>query len=213
MQISAIEPITKDRSRITLDSGESFILYKGEIRLLRLKEETELLPEVYNQIMTAILPKRAKLRLMNLLKTKSYTEYQLRKKLVEGGYPDSVTDIAVDYIKSYGYINDRQYAIDFIKSQSTGHSKKEIYLKLSQKGIHKETLDAAFNEVYGEYKDACIDSPTDEIAVIRKTLLKRGFSGEETYEERQKMLAYFYRRGFEMDKVYAAMDEIKEYRN
>ena len=208
MQINSIEPITKDRSRIKLGSGESFILYKGEIRLLRLKEGEELTEDIYSRIMMAVLPKRAKLRLMNLLKTKAYTEYQLRKKLLEGGYPDSVADIAIEYVKSYGYVNDRAYSIDYIKANSSVRSKKELYLKLSQKGIQRETLEAAFNEVYGDYKDAAIDSPTDEVAVIKKVLSKRGFTGSESYEERQKLLAYFYRRGFEMDKVYAAMDSI-----
>lgn len=209
MQINSIEPITKDRSRIKLDSGESFVLYKGEIRLLRLKDGEELSEDVYTRIITAILPKRAKLRLMNLLKTKAYTEYQLRKKLLEGDYPPSVVDTAVEYVKSYGYINDRAYAIDYIQANSSAHSKKELYLKLSQRGIQRETLDAAFNELYGEYKDASIDSPTDEVAVIKRVLSKRGYTGNESYEERQKLLAYFYRRGFEMDKVYAAMDSIK----
>ena len=87
---------------------------------------------------------------------------------------------------------------------------KELYQKLSSKGISKEILDGAFAEVYGSYKDAREESSFDETDVIIKTLKKRGFTGNESYEERQKLLAYFYRRGFEMDSVYKAMDSLKE---
>ncbi|MBR6003693.1 MAG: RecX family transcriptional regulator [Lachnospiraceae bacterium] len=128
---------------------------------------------------------------------------------MEGGYPSEVIDIAIDYVKSFGYINDKQYALDYIAMDKERHSKKEIYLKLSQTGIAKETLDSAFSESYGSYSDSRKEASFDEMELVVKTLKKRGFTGSETYEEKQKMLAYFYRRGFDMDLVFSAMDEIK----
>lgn len=209
MQIDKIQSVNKSRSKIFLDTGESFVLYNGELRLLKLKENSEVTESVYKQIMEVVLPKRAKLRTMNLLKVKPYTEYGIRKKLIEGGYPSEVIDIAIDYVKSFGYINDKQYALDYIAMDKERHSKKEIYLKLSQKGIVKETLDSAFSESYGSYSDSRKEASFDEKELVVKTLKKRGFTGSETYEEKQKMLAYFYRRGFDMDLVFSAMDEIK----
>jgi len=210
MLIESVEPVGKDRSRVILEDGRSFVLYKGEMRILKLKENTDLGEEVYKNIMETVLPKRAKLRALNLLKSRAYTEYGLKKKLTEGGYPDSVADIAVAYVKSFGYINDRQYALDYIGEQSSKRSKKELYLKLSQKGIGKEILDGVFGEIYGSYKDARDESSFNERGVILKTLKKKGFTGKESYEDRQKILSYFYRRGFEMDSVYKAMDSFIE---
>ena len=92
MLIESVEPVGKDRSRVTLEDGRSFVLYKGEMRILKLKENTDLSEEVYRNIMETVLPKRAKLRAMNLLKTRAYTEYGLRKKLAEGGYPAPKND-------------------------------------------------------------------------------------------------------------------------
>lgn len=209
MLIDEIIPINKERSTVKLDSGEHFVLYKGELRILKLKEGSELSEECYDRIMTVVLPKRAKLRAMNLLKSRPYTEYNLKKKLEDGGYPETVIQEALEYVKSYGYVNDKAYAIDFIKCQTEAHSKKEIYLKLSQKGIQKEILDAAFNETYGAYQEDRFETSFDETGVIIKALKKKGYTGTESYEERQKILAYFYRRGFDMDKVYRAMDEVK----
>ncbi len=210
MLIDKIESISKDRSRIKLDTGECFVLYKGELRILKLGEGTELSDNSYKQIMTVILPKRAKLRCLNLLKQKAYTEYQLRKKLSEGGYPDSVSDEAISYVKSFGYIDDKKYAKDYIDSQCSSKSRKEMYLKLSQRGISREALDAVFNDTYGSYKDARDYEMQGETEVINKLLIKRGFTGKESYEEKQKFLAYFYRRGFDMDSVFKAMDSIND---
>lgn len=210
MLIDKIESISKDRSRIKLDTGECFVLYKGELRILKLGEGTELSDNSYKQIMTVILPKRAKLRCLNLLKQKAYTEYQLRKKLSEGGYPDSISDEAISYVKSFGYIDDKKYAKDYIDSQCSSKSRKEMYLKLSQRGISREALDAVFNDTYGSYKDARDYEMQGETEVINKLLIKRGFTGRESYEEKQKFLAYFYRRGFDMDSVFKAMDSIND---
>lgn len=208
MTITEIESVTKDRFRIVLDSGEKFILYKGEIRVLKLKTNMELTDELYSQIMKGILVKRSRLRAMNLLKTKDYTEYQLRRKLVDNEYPKEIVEQAIQYVKSYHYVDDKKFAVEYIKEQYEKHSKKEIYQKLQLKGIDKSVLDAAFYETYGEKSDLDEGTRVKELAIIEKTLRKRGFTGNESYEERQKMLAYFYRRGFEMDAVYSAMDSL-----
>ena len=55
------------------------------------------IPEkVYEEIMQEILPKRAKLRCMNILKSADKTEWQLRTRLRQGGYPKKVEDIAIE---------------------------------------------------------------------------------------------------------------------
>lgn len=210
MLIKSVEAVTKDRSRVVLDSGEDFVLYKGEIRLLQIKEGVELPQSVYSQIMGTILPRRAKLRMMNLLKQRDYTSYQLRSKLMDAGYPESVVDIAYEYVKSYGYVDDRRYASEFTREQMEHRSRKEIFQKLVQKGIDRNLIEDVHKELYGENPDDTYASTFDEKSLVLKTLKKKGFTGKETYEEKQKILAYFYRRGFNMDDVYHAMDSLSQ---
>lgn len=209
MIVVSIEPVSRDRSRIRLDSGNKFILYKGEIRILKIKPESELSDETYNQIMKAVLPKRAKLRAMNLLKARDYTEHQLRRKLSDAEYPNDIIDIAMDYVKSFGYINDKNYAVSFIKEQAERRSRKEIYQKLQNKGINRDVIEGAFHEVIGESSGYEDRDTFNECEVILKTLRKKGYTGLETYEDKQKLLAYFYRKGFEVDSVYRAMDIVR----
>lgn len=205
MLIESVSEVSRDRSRVVLENGENFILYKGEIRLCRIKENADLSDELYRRLMEEVLPKRAKLRAMNLLKARPYTVYQLSKKLKDGGYPEKIVNIAMDYVSSFGYVDDKAYAVAYIREQSEKRSRKEVSVKLISKGIQKEVIDAAFAEVYGE-TDRCGREESPELEVIVKALKKRGYSKDSTYEEKQKTLAYFYRRGFEIDLVYKAMD-------
>lgn len=211
MEIISITEITKQKSRILLDTEESFVLYKGEIRMLRLKENSELSEEDYNKIVRGILPKRCKMRAMNLLKERSYSSYSLRRKLIDGGYPERVIDEAMDYVTSYGYVNDLEYARAYIVSRQGSKSRNEIKKKLLEKGISGSLSDEAYRllgeerEEYGEESDREIEEE-----LIRKTLKKRGFCNASEYEDRQKMLAYFYRRGFSVETVRRVMGEFDE---
>lgn len=210
MKVVSIDSVATNRSRISLDNGERFVLYKGEIRMLKIKNDTELPDEIYEQIMKGVLVKRSKLRAMNLLKARDYTEYQLRKKLLDAEYPDKIVDQAISYVMSYDYVNDKRYAVSYIKEQMERRSRKEIYQKLQLKGIKRETLDNAFSEVY-DSDDVISDKRRfSETDVIIKALKKKHFTGMESYEEKQKLLAYFYRKGFDMDSVYKAMDVVRE---
>ncbi|MCR5279732.1 MAG: recombination regulator RecX [Lachnospiraceae bacterium] len=204
MRIDAIEPVASNRDALILDTGERLIMYKGELRLLKIKGVGDLSEETYRQIKESVLPKRAKLRAMNLLKTRDYTEYKLRLKLTEGGYPSDIVDQALDYVKQYGYINDSHYAVSFIEQERKRLNPKIIRSKLISKGISSNTIDDAFAAVYGNLDGE--SDKTDELSVIHHTLVKKGFTGSETYEERQKLLGYFYRKGFSMDLVYSAME-------
>lgn len=204
MQINVMEPVTRNRVRLVLDNGESFILYSGELRLLKIKGVGVLSDEVYHTIVSDILPKRARMRAMHLLTSRDYTEHQLRSKLCESGYPDTVVDAALEYVRSYGYVNDSRYAVEFISQERERHNRKEIEIKLMRKGIPQSVIEEAF---FAVYRDSDGDNPeSDELMLIRKALSKLGFTGAESYEERQKLLARFYRKGFSPELVRTVMD-------
>ena len=126
MRITKIEPVTKTKYRIYIDEQFAFVLYKGELSRFRLKEESEVTEETIHTIKNDILVKRAKLRAMHLLNAMARTEAQLKQKLLQGGYPEDVVDVAIAYVKSFGYINDEAYVSNFIETRYNKKSKREI---------------------------------------------------------------------------------------
>ncbi len=138
------------------------------------------------------LIKRAKLRALHLLEYMDRTEQQLREKL-RADYSEDVVDIALEYVKSFGYINDEGYAKRYIENRKDSKSKEELRLTLVQKGISKTTISDALEECYEEQ---------DELNAIRKLLDKKHFCGETASEkEKQKIYGYLMRKGFHYDTV------------
>ena len=67
MLVTQVTELSKSRSIVYIDQEFAFVLYKGELRLYHIKEGQLLSEEDYRTIMQEVLPKRAKLRAMNLL--------------------------------------------------------------------------------------------------------------------------------------------------
>lgn len=202
MQVQRLRAINKSRFQVLLDNGVAFVLYKGEINRFKIREDDILSDAVYKAIMEEILPKRCRLRGLNLIAARPYTTYKLKEKLTEGGYPESIITDAIDYFKSIGVLDDYRYAVNYITLNSSRKSKKRIATDLTVKGIDKDIVKNALDEVISD------GDATDETEVIKRLAKKRHFDPETaTYEERQKLIAYLYNKGFEYDKI---VNSIKE---
>ena len=144
MTVTGIEAVSNTRSRVYLGGEPAFVLYKGELRKYRIAEGEELAEETVRELETEVLPKRARLRAMNLLKSRRYTEKQLTDKLLAGGYSRELAGDALAYVKSFHYVDDAAYAYDYVACHMERHSMKEIEQKLMQKGIDRERTVLSF---------------------------------------------------------------------
>ena len=200
MTVTAIREIAKSRVLVSVDETFAFVLYKGELRSYGLKEGQEITEEAYRDIMENLLPRRAKLRAMNLLKNRSYTEKQLYDKLKAGDYPEEIIEQALDYVRSYHYIDDRQYAEDYIEYHKESRSRSRILRDLVQKGISIELAGEVYEEKAGE------DRTELEKEQILNLMYKKNFiPNEATFEEKQKFSALLYRKGFQVDTIRCAL--------
>ncbi len=196
MTVTNITELSKSRVRIEIDHEFAFVLYKGELRLHKIEEGDEIEDAVYDRIMKDVLPKRAKLRAMNLLKNRTYTKAQLKDKLLQGGYPEQIADIAVDYVVSYRYVDDEQYVRDFIEYNREKKSRKRIQLDLMHKGISEQLFQDIWEEIAGDDEEAI------EGEQIIYWMNKKHFCPQEaTFEEKQKMMAFLYRKGFSINNI------------
>ncbi len=100
--------------------------------------------------------KTAKTDAMSLVSTSSYTEQALRRKLESRErYEKAEIEEAIEYVKGYGYVNDRRSAENAVyKLSKRLWGKRKICYYLSQKGISEEiteTLD--FSEI--DFSENC----------------------------------------------------------
>lgn len=200
MKVTGIEELSKSRSKVYIDEEFAFVLYKGELRLYHLREGEEISEQDYHTILEEVLPKRAKLRAMNLLKSREYTTAQLRTKLKSGYYPDSVIEQALDYVASYHYTDDLRYAVSYITYYENMRSRRRIEQDLAAKGIGKELI----TEAWREWEEQ--GGIQDEQSMIAKLLEKRHYDPENAdYKERQKQMGFLMRKGFSQDAIRRAL--------
>ncbi len=199
MVVTQIGEVSKSRCKVYIDQEFAFVLYKGELRLYQLAEGKEITQRTYDELVNVVLPKRAKLRAMNLLQKRSYTEKQLRDKLKEGLYPEKIMDAAIEYVKSFRYIDDYQYAVDYITCYESRKSRKKLETELIMKGVSKTVIADAFREWEN------LGGSQDEIAMIKELLEKKHYSPECDMKEKNRIYAFLLRRGFSIEKVQEAM--------
>lgn len=200
MIVSDIVELDKKRSKVYIDGEFAFVLYKGELRDFCIKKDKEITAENYDSIISELLPKRATKRAMNLLLKKDYTEKKLRDKLAEGLYPEDSIDAAIEYVKSYHYLDDDRFARDYITYHMSLRSKNRIIQDLTGKGISKDVVMPIIEELYFE-EDSDVEQEQ-----IKKLLEKKHYDPDMEYKDKQKIMAFLLRRGYSMDSVRKAMD-------
>lgn len=129
------------------------------------------------------------------------TESQLWEKLLDAGFDENVTAQAVEYVKSFGYINDERYVRNYIEYRQEQKSRRQIEQELHyRKGVSSALIQKIYEET----------EPADEKAIIRRLLLKKKYDPSKQDErQRQKMIASFARKGFCMGDILAVLEEVE----
>ncbi len=196
MYVTEIKPIDKKRFLVSIEGEAGFVLYSSEINKYRISKDCEIPEQVYREITETVLPKRCKLRAMNLLQKRDYTTRQLTDKLKEGMYPQDIIDEAIAYVTSYRYLDDDRYARDYITYHMSTRSRNRIIQDLTSKGIDRESIIALMDELYME------DHGEAEQDQIRKLLIKKHYDPENTdFKEKQKIMAFLMRKGFSLSDI------------
>lgn len=185
---------------IYLNDEFAFELYKSEINAYHIEKEQELEDSVYQALIYEVIGKRAKKRAMHILEKNDKTEQQLREKLKENRYPAQSIESAIEYVKSYQYIDDRSYARRYIEYRSRNKSKKKLMMELYAKGISKDIIEEVFETV----------DVAEEIAIEKLILKKSKTPWELDSESKRKIIMSLVRKGFsyaQVERVFSTLEE------
>lgn len=138
----------------------------------------------------------AKKKAMSLLKYMDRTEWQLRDRLTAKGFSEEAVDGAIDYVKSFHYLDDYRYAVHFVEIHHEQRSRQRLRQDLYQKHVPEEYIDLALESV----------CENDDIAL--QSALRKITKGETefSYEEKQKIAGKLYRKGFRLGDIKRALD-------
>lgn len=192
IQIEGLDAIAKGRYELRLSDGSCWRLYTSDLRRYHLREGEELSEEQRDEIYHKCIRIRARKKVLALLERMDRTEKDIRFRLQRAGYDEETVDDAVSYARSFHYIDDERYARVYVRAKSATKSKRQMEAELRRKGIESRELDYLYEEMGEE---------TETEAIRRLIHRKTEVPQELSYEERQKLAASLYRKGFPMELI------------
>ncbi|MDF1574552.1 MAG: regulatory protein RecX [Bacteroidales bacterium] len=127
---------------------------------------------------------------------------QIREKLKNWKVTREDADRILDLLKKENFLDDQRYATHYVsdKFRFNGWGKIKLSAMLSQKGISKDVIEEAMNQIDPElYKQACARLIREKSASLRES---------NPYKKKGKLFRYAAQRGFESDLIHQILSYI-----
>jgi len=196
MNITKIESLTKTISKVWVDYELAFTLSIKDIKKLELYEDKEISESDYNKIIEEIVIRGAKDKALNIIERSMKTEKEMKDRLKRSGYSEYVIERITSFLKEYKFIDDKNYAANYVKFNSKRKSKRQIQFELKKKGIDNYLIDEVLESYDDEVEGQIIDK------YLEKFLLEDGTIPEEKFN---KIAANLYRKGFKNSTILKKM--------
>ena len=142
---------------------------------------------------------------LNLLTARQYTSRNLRRKIVQKGFPATDADETIARLTANGILDDSRYAAQFARGKllGPGASKRRIRQQLYQRGIVGEVADPAIDAVIE-------DEEIDLDAVVEKDARKKlaSLGALEPLVVKRRLYAHLARRGYNIDEINRVMKKV-----
>jgi len=141
----------------------------------------------------------------NFLSFRGRSEKEVRDKLNKANAPDEILEKVIDKLKQQKFINDLQFAEDWVRSRTTYRlkSKRIIKTELLKKGVAEEIINRVLEGENSEEKKL------DDFEQAKKLVEGRieRYKGLAKFEVYRKLGGFLGRRGFDWETARRAIDE------
>lgn len=199
MIITAITPQKKDANRcsVFVDGDFAFGLVKEDIAYFKLKEGEPISQQTYDYITEKLLYIKAQDTALQYISFQMRTAAQVRRKLLEKEYTDTVIEEVMAFLLKYKYVDDEEYCRCYIAQRQRLSPRGAYALKaeLSQKGVSREAIDKALAH-----------ADIDEAEAARRLIEKKWRYLEDIDEKAKKRIwSFLQRKGFSYDIIKEAI--------
>ena len=138
---------------------------------------------------------------LRFLKYSDRTVHEMKEKLRDKGFSESVVEKAAGKLKRLGYLNDGQFAERWIrgKLRSRPIGRRLIEQKLRFKGIHPDIICEKIDLLYPKF----VGSGGIEELACRQV---RKYKSVEGFRLKKKLFDFLIRRGFDYDECVTAVE-------
>ena len=136
-------------------------------------------------------PQKAIRKAMNLLLYRPRSEMELQDKLREAGFEDESVSHAMSYVRSFGYLNDRRFAENYVLTYQHKKSRMVLKMDLRAKGVDEIYIENALEAI-----------PVDEKQIMMELLLKKsGHPHRLDDKEYRRCSAFLARKGYAVSDI------------
>lgn len=205
MKITSIKPQKRKKNRVNIyiDNKFSFGISEETSFKLGLSIGMEVSDEFINEVLLKEEEHKVLDSALNFLSYRARSEKELYRKLTQKEYPEELIFKAISYCKEYGYLNDKEFALSFIrdKTKLNKYGPKKIRYELYKKGVSQDIID----EVLVSDKDTEYEMALE--LGLKKISKYKGDSRDAIY---RKLGGFLQRKGYSSDIVYKVLREIVE---
>lgn len=145
---------------------------------------------------------RAYARALHFLSYRTRSSKEIRERLKRDEWTEEVIERVIERLQREKLLNDSHFAEVWVEHRSLSRPRGAYMLRqeLRQKGLNRETIDAALPDADQEIENA--------VAAVERKL--RGWSTLDERTQRTKALEFLQRRGFNYSTARAALQRIED---
>lgn len=185
---------------VWLENGEKIRVPGALLRERPVKAGDVIEPVLYREYILRRGYPHAMERAIKLLAMRDHSEGELRDKLYQAGYPDTVADLVIEKLEIMNLVDDENFAESWVESRAHRHGRRRIEQELTRKGVSRDTARRAVSTLSDE------DQLNDAIRLVGKFLARtHGDMDRTLYQRTLSMLA---RHGYDADIARKAIETI-----
>ncbi|MBR1676433.1 MAG: RecX family transcriptional regulator [Clostridia bacterium] len=188
------------RCSVYLDNSFYCGLELETVMRARLKKGMGIEEEELDEIQLESERVRATDKALNFISKSAKTERQVRDYLCQKGYTQKTVDEVISKMGGYGFIDDENYADEYVKSLSGKKGKRLIFMELKKRGVSDDLASRA------------IDGASPEKEADGALALARKYVKNKLIDRDLKLKCYKHllSKGFDYDVAKDAVDKLSE---
>ena len=189
------------RATLTLSTGETLVMPRAMLKERPYRGGTPFDREAFDSFLLERSYPFAMEKAVALLAMRSRTQQEIADALRKNAYPERTIARVMARLDEAGYINDTDFAEQWVASRTKGRGARRIRMELRRKGVDSEAIDEALSAI----------DEDDMLSGALKAARKAAFGKDMTDpRDRQKILAALARRGYGYAEARQALETLIE---
>jgi regulatory protein len=198
--ITALKVQKKNPNRVNVYLDGEFAFGLSRIVAVWLKVDQTLGEDKISALQIQETNEVAYQKALHFISYRPRSENEVRKKLIEKGFDESVVSGVIDRMKENRILGDDQFAHLWVENRSTfrPRSRRMLHYELRQKGVSEETIQLALDTVEDE----------SELAYQAGIRYARRLADLDRETFRKRLAAFLGRRGFSYGTIMPVLNQI-----